>query len=155
MNVLVLNAGSSSLKFQLVRTDAERIARHRDERLAAGQFERLGGEAVYTVRVGSGEPRRGSAPLRDHRAALEFVLRWIVSDDSGVPISSISEIDAVGHRVAHGGERFRLSMRITDEVLRGIEEMIDLAPLHAGARVEDRINAVVPSRKAVNLDDRS
>ncbi len=131
MNVLVLNAGSSTLKFQVVRTDAERIAAHRDERLAAGAFERIGGEAVYTLRAGaSGATQRGTAPLRDHRAALDFVLRWIVSDDSGIPISSIAEIEGVGHRVAHGGEQFRLSALITDDVLRGIEENIELAPLH-------------------------
>ena len=129
MNVLVLNAGSSTLKFQLVRTDAEHMAANSDERLARGQYERLGGEAVFSISVGD-RTTHNTAPLRDHRAALEHLLGWLTSESSGVPISSISEIEAVGHRVTHGGERFRLSVRVDDAVIRGIEETIDLAPLH-------------------------
>ena len=129
MNVLVLNAGSSTLKFQLVRTDPDRMTANGDERLARGQYERIGGEAVFTL-VASSEPTRGTAPLRDHRAAIDHLLKWITSDESGVPLSSIAEIDAVGHRVAHGGEQFSRSVRIDDKVLRGIEDMIELAPLH-------------------------
>ena len=130
MNVLVLNAGSSTLKFQLVRTDAERMAADRDERLARGTVERIGGEAVYAVRGATDSLVRGTAPLRDHRAAVEFVLKWIVNSTSGTGLGQIGEIEAVGHRVTHGGERFRRSVRVDDEVLRGIEETIDLAPLH-------------------------
>ena len=130
MNVLVLNAGSATLKFQLVRTDQERMAANADERLARGQYERLGGEALITLRAGDGNVIRETAPLRDHRAAIEHLLQWIVQQDSGVPIESIHEIDAVGHRVTHGGERFWRSARIDDEVLRGIEDTIELAPLH-------------------------
>jgi acetate kinase len=130
VNVLVLNAGSSTLKFQLVSTDAERMAANTDVRLARGQYERIGGEAVFSIRPDGGEATRGTAPLRDHRAALEHLLKWLTSDESAVPISSVGEIDAVGHRVAHGGEHFRRSVRIDDEVLRGIEDTIDLAPLH-------------------------
>jgi acetate kinase len=129
MNVLVLNAGSSTLKFQLVGTDPERMVADADEKLARGQFERIGGEAVFTFRVGD-TTHRGTAPLRDHRAALDHLLAWLASDASGVPVASVAEIDAVGHRVTHGGEQFRRSVRIDDEVLRGIEETIDLAPLH-------------------------
>jgi acetate kinase len=129
MNVLVLNAGSSTLKFQLVRTDPERMVADADEKLARGQYERIGGEAVFTYRVGDAT-HRGTAPLRDHRAALDHLLAWLASDASGVPVASVAEIDAVGHRVTHGGEQFRRSVRIDDEVLRGIEETIDLAPLH-------------------------
>lgn len=130
MNVLVLNAGSSTLKFQVVRTDEESMARNADERLARGQYERIGGESIYSVSTSDGTTRRGTAPLRDHRAALEHLLSWLASDASGVPISSIAEIEAVGHRVTHGGEQFWRSVRIDDAVVRGIEEMIDLAPLH-------------------------
>lgn len=130
MNVLVLNAGSSTLKFQLVSTDAERMAANTDVRLARGQYERIGGEAVFSIRPDNGEATRGTAPLRDHRAALEHLLKWLTSEESAVAISSVGEIDAVGHRVAHGGEHFRRSVRIDDEVLRGIEDTIDLAPLH-------------------------
>lgn len=130
MNVLVLNAGSATLKFQLVRTDAERMVNNTDEKLARGVYERLGGEAVFTIRNAAGALHRDTAPLRDHRAALDHLLVWLASDESGVPVTSIADIDAVGHRVAHGGERFWRSARVDDDVLRGIEEMIDLAPLH-------------------------
>jgi acetate kinase len=130
VNVLVINAGSSTLKFQLVRTDAERIAAHTDEKLARGQMERIGGEAVFTFRGGGDLVERGSAPIRDLRAAVEYIVAWLASEESGPVIGAVGEIDAIGHRVVHGGERFQRSVRITDEVLRGIEEMIDLAPLH-------------------------
>lgn len=130
MNILVLNVGSSSVKFQLVRTDEERIAENRDERLARGQIERIGGEAVFSYRADRGREVRGSAAMRDHRAAVEHILGWLADAESGVPIGSIGEIEAAGHRVVHGGERFVRSVRIDDEVLRGLEEMIDLAPLH-------------------------
>ncbi|HEY2378859.1 MAG TPA: acetate kinase [Gemmatimonadaceae bacterium] len=130
MNVLVLNAGSSTLKFQLVRTDQERMAAGTDERLARGQYDRIGGETIYAVTTKDGATFRGTAPLRDHRAAIEHLLTWLASDSSGVPISSIAEIEAVGHRVTHGGERFWRSVRIDDDVVDGIEETIELAPLH-------------------------
>ena len=68
MNVLVLNAGSSTLKFQVVSTDAERMAANKDEKLARGTVERIGGEAVYTLRGANGEPQRGTEQLRDHKA---------------------------------------------------------------------------------------
>ena len=130
MNVLVLNAGSSTLKFQLVRTDQERMATGADERLARGQYDRIGGETIYAVSTKDGATIRGTAPLRDHRGAIEHLLTWLASDSSGVPISSIAEIEAVGHRVTHGGERFWKSVRIDDDVVHGIEETIELAPLH-------------------------
>ncbi len=130
MNILVLNAGSSTLKFQLVRTDAERMAADRDDRLARGSIERIGGEAVYTVRIGADPPGRGTAALRDHRSAVEFILRRLVDEGAAAPLTQIGDIEGVGHRVTHGGERFRRSVRVDDEVLRGIDETIDLAPLH-------------------------
>ena len=130
MNVLVLNAGSSTLKFQLVRTDTERIGAHTDEKLARGQIERIGGEAIVTLRDGNGVTSRDSAPMRDLRAAVDHIVAWLASQESGPVIGTVGDIDAVGHRVVHGGERFQRSVRIDDEVLRGIEDMIDLAPLH-------------------------
>ncbi|HET7458394.1 MAG TPA: acetate kinase [Gemmatimonadaceae bacterium] len=135
MHVLVLNVGSSTLKFQLIRTDRDLLAANRDERLARGVIERIGGEAVVTVRAGSGPDVRTTAAIRDHRAAVEWLIRWIASDDSGVGLSSVAEIEAVGHRVVHGGERFVRSVRIDDDVLRGIEDTIDLAPLHNPANM--------------------
>ncbi len=128
MNVLVLNAGSASLKFQLVRTDQARLAAHGDEKLARGLVERLGGEAVWSLTTPDGTTTRGTARLRDHRAAVEWLLSTLTGASLG--IGAVHEIHAAGHRVVHGGERFRQSVRITDDVLRGIEENIQLAPLH-------------------------
>ena len=130
MNVLVLNSGSATLKFQLVRTDAERMRDNRDEKLARGSVEHIGGEAVYTLTVPGRPPVRGTVAARDHRAVLDFLINWMAGPDSGVDIDTVAAIEAVGHRVAHGGERFRLSVRIDDEVQRAIEDTIDLAPLH-------------------------
>ena len=130
MNVLVLNSGSSTLKFELVRTDAERMRDNRDERLMHGHVERIGGEAVYTFTVPGRAPTRGTFPARDHRAVLDFAIGWMTQPESGVDIDTVASIEAVGHRVAHGGERFSASVRIDDDVLRAIEGTIDLAPLH-------------------------
>lgn len=129
MNVLVLNAGSSTLKFQLIRTDPERIQNDRDERLAEGILERLGGEAIITTSVGDGPGRRTSARIHDLEAAVEWVIRWLVSTE-GTGVSTLSEIQAAGHRVVHGGERFRSSVLIDERVLAEIEDVIELAPLH-------------------------
>ena len=133
MNVLVLNAGSSTLKFQLVRTDAERMAANGDEKLARGQIERIGGEAIVTLAVGAAAAARSTAPLRDLRAAVDHAVSRLVT--AGAGIQSAGEIEAVGHRVVHGGERFQRSVRVDDAVVREIEATIDLAPLHNPANL--------------------
>lgn len=130
MQVLVLNAGSATLKFQVVRTDAERIAANSDEKLARGQIERIGGEAVISLWLADGTTARRTAPLRDMRAAVEWLVSWVTSAESGTGLTSRAELHAVGHRVVHGGEEFSQSVLVTPEVARAIEEMIDLAPLH-------------------------
>ena len=131
MNVLVLNSGSSSLKFQLIVTDVDRIAQNRDDRLCRGQIERIGGEAIIAVETRQGLRQKFTASLHDISASLEYLVRWIASDASGISeVQSLADIHAVGHRVVHGGELFAESTLITDEVLKGIEECIDLAPLH-------------------------
>jgi acetate kinase len=131
MNVLVLNAGSSTLKFQLIATDLDRIKQNADERLCRGQIERIGGEAIITVQARNGRRGKFTASLQDISAALDFLVRWIASDQSGITeVQSSAEIHAAGHRVVHGGELFTESVVITDEVLKGIEDCIDLAPLH-------------------------
>jgi acetate kinase len=129
MNVLVLNCGSSSVRFQLIATDLEAIARDDDLRLAGGRVERVGGHALITVQA-EGAPRRvEAAPLRDHAAAVDWLLRWAMSGESGVEeVRSAGDVHAVGHRVVHGGEHFQQSVRITDEVLEGIEDCVELAP---------------------------
>ncbi|CAN5727951.1 acetate kinase [soil metagenome] len=138
MNVLVLNAGSSSLKFELVETDQDRIAADTDRRLAGGVIERIGGQALLTMER-AGEPtQRTALPVRDHRAAIEVALHWIggadldptTDDDEGSLVEAAKRIDAVGHRVVHGGEQFTRSVLIDDTVYNEIEQMIELAPLH-------------------------
>jgi acetate kinase len=141
MNVLILNCGSSSVKFQLIATDVERIERNTDERLAHGVIERIGGESIITLQAEGESPQRSTAPLRDMRAAVELVLRWACAEGSGIKeVKSVADVHAVGHRVVHGGEQFKQSVLITDEVLRGIEDCIDLAPLHNPANIKG-INA--------------
>ena len=130
MNVLILNAGSSSLKFQVIATDLEKIQANQDRRICRGQVERTSGQAIITVETETGR-HVSTAPLRDTSAALDYVIRWLSSENSGISeIQSLADIQAVGHRVVHGGELFKESALITDEVFRGIEECIDLAPLH-------------------------
>ena len=137
MNILVLNCGSSSLKFQLIATNLERIANNTDARLAHGQIERIGGAAIITLTAEGEIPQRSASPIKDMRSAVETVMRWIASDDSGIDaIKSLADIHAVGHRVVHGGEKFTTSVLITDEVLRGIEDCIELAPLHNPANIK-------------------
>ncbi len=136
MNVLVLNCGSSTIKFQLIATDLELIERDSDRRLARGTIERIGGEAILSLQAEGGATRRSTASLRDIREAVGFIVGWASSPDSGVQeINSIADAHAVGHRVVHGGERFTHSTLITDETLRGIEDCIDLAPLHNPANI--------------------
>ncbi len=131
MNVLVVNSGSSSLKFQVISTDLDRIREHKDERLCWGEVEGIGGAAIVRFQRRNGASQTLALPLRDVAASLEYVVRYIASDRSGVPeIKSTADIHAVGHRVVHGGELFKESALIDDRVLKGIEDCIDLAPLH-------------------------
>lgn len=137
MNVLVLNCGSSSLKFQLIETDAERIDADGDRKLARGIVERIGSQGVITWQAEGGRKQRHAEAVRDHRVAIDIVLRWIVSEDSGIEsIRSLSDIHAVGHRVVHGGERFQRSVRIDEAVLEGIQDCFELAPLHNPANLQ-------------------
>jgi len=136
MNVLVLNCGSSSVKFRLIATDLDLIAQNADRRLAKGTIERIGGEAIIRLQVEGRNPQRTTSSLRDINAAVDFIARWAASSESGIEeIKSIADIQAVGHRVVHGGERFKESVLITDEVVRAVEDCIDLAPLHNPANL--------------------
>jgi len=130
VHILVLNVGSSSLKFQLIDTDEASIAQASDRRLAGGQIERIGGEAIVSLKVPGRPDTKTAVQLRDHAAAVEYLIAWLTSEASGAPISRVADIQAVGHRVVHGGERFTQSVRVDDEVWRAIEDLIDLAPLH-------------------------
>jgi acetate kinase len=131
MNVFVLNSGSSSLKFQIIATDLDRIKQYQDERICRGEVERIGGEAIVTLQKGSEAKHKFTASLRDIPAALDYLVRFVASEKSGITeVRSSADIHAVGHRVVHGGEMFAESALIDDRVLQGIEDCIDLAPLH-------------------------
>jgi acetate kinase len=131
MNVLVLNSGSSTLKFQLIATDLAHIQKNEDRRLCRGVVERIGGEAIVTVNVGAQPRRVFTAPLANLQVAVDFIVKWTASEESGISeIHSAADIHAVGNRVVHGGEKFSESAVINDEVLSDIEACIDLAPLH-------------------------
>jgi len=130
MNVLVLNAGSASLKFQVVATDEDAIASDSDRALIRGQIERIGGESVISIRAHDAATRTFTAALRDLRAAVEWVVAYVTSAESGTGLTTRAELHAAGHRVVHGGERFHESVRVDDDVHRAIESMIELAPLH-------------------------
>ena len=129
MNVLVLNCGSSSLKFQLVDSVTE-------ARLACGVIERIGGQALCTFGSRHDVVRKHAEPIRDHAGAVQRVMQWLVgAEGSAEVISSFGEVHAVGHRVVHGGERFRTPARIDADVIREIEHCMDFAPLHNPANL--------------------
>ncbi|MBE3133579.1 MAG: acetate kinase [Acidobacteria bacterium] len=137
MNVFVLNCGSSSLKFQIIETDPDLIERDGERLLAKGLIERVGSEAIITLQSENNPALKQAAPLRDHRAALAYVIKWVTSADSKIPgIASLADIHAVGHRVVHGEERFKRSIRIDGDVIAGIQDCIDLAPLHNPANLK-------------------
>ena len=137
MNILVLNCGSSTLKFQLIETDLERIETDTDKRLAYGVIDRIGGAAIITFVAEGREAHKSAMPVKNIQSAVEMVIRWITSEDSGIEnINSLTDINAVGHRVVHGGEKFTQSSIINHEVIKEIEDCIELAPLHNPANLK-------------------
>ena len=130
MNVLVINAGSSSLKYQLLNPTT-------GELLAKGLCERIGIDGLFTYKPqlpGKEAIKAASVSMPTHNEAIQAVLNALVDEKNGV-IGSMKEIDAVGHRVVHGGEKFAKSVVITDEVMQAIEECTPLAPLHNPANI--------------------
>ncbi len=128
MKVLVINAGSSSLKYQLLDTESQNV-------LAKGLCERIGIDGRFTYRAPGRETvDAADVPMPTHAEAIQTVLNALADPANGV-ISSLGEIDAVGHRVVHGGETFARSVRIDDRVMAAIEECVPLAPLHNPANI--------------------
>lgn len=127
MKVLVINCGSSSLKYQLIDSRSEEV-------LAAGLCERIGIDGRMTHTPSGGDTVVKNDPLPDHGAAIQSVLSALTDKAHGV-ISSLSEIGAVGHRLVHGGEKFAASVIINDEVIAEVEACNDLAPLHNPANL--------------------
>ena len=128
MNILVINAGSSSLKYQLLNPDTQEV-------LAKGLCERIGIDGKFTYKPAGMDPiKDADVAMPTHSEAIQTVLHALVDETNGV-IGSMKEIDAVGHRVVHGGEAFSGSVLITDEVMAALEECIPLAPLHNPANI--------------------
>ena len=137
MNVLVLNCDASRVRFQILETDLNLIEQDTDRRLARGMIERIGGQALITFQAEGHSKARQAESIRDHRAAIDTILRWIISRESSIDqITTLGDIDAVGHRVVHGGEHFRKPVRITDDVFEKIEDCIELAPFHNPANLK-------------------
>jgi acetate kinase len=130
MKVLVLNSGSSSVKFQIIETDLERMNAHQDLTLAVGLVEKIGlSDSHLVLEVPDRKPYQDYREILEHRTAIEWVLRILVDPEIGI-LESVEEIGAVGHRVVHGGEAFASSVLITPEVVENIEACSVLAPLH-------------------------
>ena len=127
MNVLVINCGSSSLKFQLINAETEKV-------LAKGLCERIGIDGRLTYQPAGGEKEKSDLAMPAHTEAIQFVIDALTNEKTGV-VKSLDEIGAVGHRLVHGGEKFASSVVITDEVKKAVEECNDLAPLHNPANL--------------------
>ena len=128
MKVLVINCGSSSLKYQLIDSQSEEV-------LAKGLCERIGIEGSSVTHQKAGEGKKTEAVLmKDHTDAVKVVIEKL-TDPAGGVIASLKEIDAAGHRIVHGGEKFKGSVVIDDSVLEAIAECNDLAPLHNPANL--------------------
>ena len=122
MIILVLNSGSSSLKYQLINTETKEL-------LAKGNFERIGQKNAFLTHKVGNEKHKFEQNVENHEMALNIIISKLTSKSCGV-ISGIDKIDSIGHRVVHGGDKFKSSMLVTDEVIKGLEECITLAPLH-------------------------
>ncbi len=127
MNVLVINCGSSSLKFQLINAETEKV-------LAKGLCERIGIDGRLTYQPAGGGKEKSDLAMPTHTEAIQFVIDALTNEKTGV-VKSLDEIGAVGHRLVHGGEKFASSVVITDEVKKAVEECNDLAPLHNPANL--------------------
>ena len=139
MKVLVINAGSSSLKFQLIDMDNEQV-------IAKGICEEIGGKSGFKFKVPGREDYKVSVAMPTHADALQLVLDTLVDEKLGV-IKSVDEIGAVGHRVLHGGDKLSGSVLVTDEVKKTIEECCDLGPLHNPANLK----GIVECEKIMNV----
>ncbi|MDO5517906.1 MAG: acetate kinase [Clostridium sp.] len=127
MKILVINCGSSSLKYQLIDMNDNNV-------LAQGLVERIGIDGILTQKVEGREKYVVETDLKDHQIAIDLVLKTLIDEKQGV-IKSMDEISAVGHRVVHGGEKYSKSVIVNDEVLANLEDLVKLAPLHNPANI--------------------
>ena len=147
MNVLVINCGSSSLKFQLINSDTEAV-------LAKGLCERIGIDGRLTYQPEGGEKTTEDKAMPTHTEAIQYVIDALTDSERGV-VGSLEEIGAVGHRLVHGGEKFASSAVITDEMIKAVEECNDLAPLHNPANLigVDACKKLMPNTPMVGVFD--
>ncbi len=123
MKVLVINCGSSSLKFRLIETDSESV-------VVKGLFERIGSDGAHFVySPADGDKLEKDVPIPDHYEAVNILVQALTDPETGV-VASLDEIDAVGHRIVHGGDKFSHAVILTPEAIKDIEECADLAPIH-------------------------
>lgn len=137
MNILVINSGSSSLKFQIIETDDDLIANYTDKMKLKGLIDRIGTQSIIKFTTPDGTTIKETSPIRDHSAAIDYIFKKISSGvfkEQGV--SSLLDIQAVGHRVVHGSEKFSQSVVLDRDVIKGIEDGIELAPLHNPANLK-------------------
>lgn len=147
MKVLVINAGSSSLKYQLIDMDTEKA-------IAKGGCERIGLDGSFCKHKANGKEKVIEASMPTHKEAIKVVLDALVDKEYGA-ISSMKEIDAVGHRIVHSGEVFNSSVLLTDEVMKTIESLSELAPLHQPANIigVNACKAIMPNVPMVGVFD--
>ena len=147
MKILVLNSGSSSLKYQVIDTDT-------DEMLVKGNYERIGQQGAFLTHKVHGEKHKFARPAKDHKEALVFVMTRLESKRTGI-VKTLDEIGAVGHRIVHGGEKLRKPCLVTDEVIDEIEKAAELAPLHNRAAILGikACQAVLPGKPMVTVFD--
>ena len=127
MKVLVINCGSSSLKYQLIDSDSEQV-------LAKGLCERIGIDGRLTYQKAGCDKEITEAAMPSHKEAIQMVLHALVNDKTGA-VKDLAEIEAIGHRIVHGGEKFESSVIINDEMIQAVEECTELAPLHNPANL--------------------
>ena len=147
MKILVLNCGSSSLKYQLINMENEEV-------LASGKYERIGEDEAFITHKVNGQKIEIKHPAKTHEEAVDFTLKQLTNPEYKV-IDSLDEISAIGHRLVHGGEKINQSVVITDEVVDVLKECIDLAPLHnpAGIIGIEACKKVMPGKPMVGVFD--
>ncbi|MDO5348547.1 MAG: acetate kinase [Lachnospiraceae bacterium] len=147
MKILVINSGSSSLKFQVIDSKTEKV-------LAKGVCERIGIDGVFSYKTHKGISIKESVPMQNHKQAVNTILDTLADGEKGV-IHDFAEIDVIGHRLVHGGEKFTGSVVITDEVIQAMTECNDLAPLHNPANLVgvDACRELMPDTLMVGVFD--
>ena len=147
MKILVLNCGSSSLKYQLINMETEEV-------LASGKYERIGEEEAFITHKAKGQKKQIDNPAYNHTEAIEFALKQLTNPEYKV-IDSLDEINAVGHRLVHGGEKIAESVKIDDTVIETLKQCSDLAPLHNPACILgiEACKNVMPNKPMVGVFD--